>query len=158
MPINDFNSMNTNQMSSNPGAQSAYAPRRRGGKWVWIILLVLVLAGGCYVYRTYFGPVDRETYQAVFIQNGQVYFGQLTYSGKWLTLEDVYYLEAREVLQAEEGVPPAQDNIQLVKLGGELHGPTDEMFIAKSNVLFWENMKADSKVMEAIRAHKAGLE
>ncbi len=43
----------------------------------------------------------------------------------------------------------------MVKLGNELHGPEDEMFITKEHVLFYEDMKADGKVMQAIKEYKA---
>ena len=48
-----------------------------------------------------------------------------------------------------------QKNIELVKLGAELHGPEDAVFIEKSQVLFWENMKDSSKVLEAIKQYQA---
>jgi hypothetical protein len=41
-----------------------------------------------------------------------------------------------------------------VKLGSELHGPQDAMFIDSDKVMFWENMKDDSKVVQAIHQHK----
>lgn len=49
---------------------------------------------------------------------------------------------------------PATDNFSLVKLGNELHGPEDKMSINLSQVLFVEDLKVDSKVVEAIRAYE----
>jgi hypothetical protein len=101
-----------------------------------------------------------EGHQAVFLTNGQVYFGNLSSSGKWLKLTDVYYLQVTQPLQpAGSNDQPAaatgsQPNIQLVKLGNELHGPQDVMYIERDKVLFWENMKDDSKVMDAINKAK----
>jgi hypothetical protein len=48
--------------------------------------------------------------------------------------------------------PPT--NINIVKLGGELHGPTDEMRINRDTVLFIEDLKSDSKVVSAINQLK----
>ena len=41
-------------------------------------------------------------------------------------------------------------DVQLIKLGSEIHGPNDEMIISKSQVLFFENLKKDSKVSTSI--------
>jgi hypothetical protein len=38
----------------------------------------------------------------------------------------------------------------LVKLGNELHGPTDELYINPNQVVFYEFLRDDSKVVESI--------
>lgn len=88
-------------------------------------------------------------WQAVFLTNGQVYFGNVTsITPDTVVLEKIYYLQTSGPLQAG-GVPEAQD-LALVKLGAELHGPTDAMRINRQHVLFIENLKTDSKVVKAI--------
>jgi hypothetical protein len=42
-----------------------------------------------------------------------------------------------------------------VKLGNEMHGPQDQMFIRNEHVLFVENLKDDSKVVQAIQQHQS---
>jgi hypothetical protein len=105
-----------------------------------------------------FFSINREIsgdYQAVFLNNGQVYFGKLKYQRGWIKLKDVYYLQVTDPLQGAEERENisvnTEQNIQLIKLGSELHGPEDEMFIEKNEVMFWENMKDDSKVLQSIR-------
>lgn len=88
-------------------------------------------------------------WQAVFLSNGQVYFGNVArLTPDSLVLRQIYYLQTSGPLQAG-GQQQAQD-LALVKLGGELHGPTDEMLINRDHVLFIETLKADSKVVKAI--------
>lgn len=92
-------------------------------------------------------PIDvpASSWQAVFLSNGQVYFGKLHDDGReYLTLRSVYYLREAGDLQ--------QSNLNLVKLGGELHGPEDAIHIRKDAVLFWENMKETSRVVQTIQA------
>ena len=75
-----------------------------------------------------------------------------------LVLEDIYYLRSAGNLQVSDAkdsiTTPAMDNFSLVKLGNELHGPEDKMSINLSQVLFTEDLKDDSKVVEAIRAYE----
>ena len=89
--------------------------------------------------------IDSSTYQAVFLTNDQIYFGNLkNTSSDYLILSDVYYVK---IDQSGSG--------QLVKLGlGEPHGPKDEMIINQDQVIFWENLKPDSTVVQKIRTMK----
>ncbi|MDZ4244174.1 MAG: hypothetical protein U1C57_03660, partial [Candidatus Doudnabacteria bacterium] len=72
--------------------------------------------------------------------------------------ENIYYLRSAGNLQTSEAknstTTPETDNFSLVKLGNELHGPEDKMSINLSQVLFVEDLKIDSKVVEAIRAYE----
>ena len=97
-------------------------------------------------------PAPKEaTWQAVFLTNNQVYFGHLTNLDRgYLLLTNVYYLRVAENLQ--QGGGDQNQNLNLVKLGGELHGPEDAMFIPKDKVQFWENLSSASKVVNAIQS------
>lgn len=88
-----------------------------------------------------------DAYSAVFLANGQVYFGKMTKnSDKEIVLNNVYYLQVGEAATTLN-----QNSFKLVKLGDELHGPTDELFINKANVIFYEYLRDDSKVVESIK-------
>jgi hypothetical protein len=94
--------------------------------------------------------VDETKVQAVFLTNGQVYFGAITdINTEFIDLQDIYYLNSQ---QADSTTEQAQQptNFSLVKLGCELHGPTDQMLINRDQVSFWENLTDDGKVTKAI--------
>lgn len=91
--------------------------------------------------------IDGSTYQAVLLVSNQVYFGKLSIDGDVYKLNDVFYLAS---------APDANQPGQLLKRGTELHGPTEPMVIPARSVLYFENMRADSQVMQAIRAYKSG--
>ena len=93
-------------------------------------------------------------YQAVFLSNNQVYFGKLSnLNSNFPTLSDIYYLQVTQTLQPRPNTA-TQPQINLVKLGGELHGPEDLMKINKDHILFVEDLKADSQVTNAIKDYK----
>lgn len=101
--------------------------------------------------------IDSDKYQAVFLTNGQVYFGKLeAVDSSYMRLTDVYYLRSQQsaldVTESEDVEEPAaaQADIQLIKLGDELHGPEDEMIISKDQMLFYENLKPNGRVSELI--------
>jgi hypothetical protein len=132
--------------------------------WTVLILLVVIVAAGIafFLFKDKLMPAKTgdAQYQSVFLTNGQVYFGKLSQHGDWATLTDVYYLQIDGSLQAANGdasstpATPNSNDIKLVKLGSELHGPTDAMHIKASNILFWEDMKPDSKVLQAIKQNQ----
>lgn len=89
---------------------------------------------------------SRETdYQAVFLDNGQVYFGKLVEKrGDFYRLKEVYYVQ-----QGAANLQLDMD-FKILKLGNEVHGPEDFMDINQQHILFVEDMKSDSKVVQAI--------
>jgi len=101
---------------------------------------------------------DVTKYQAVFLSNGQVYFGKVTdVNNQTLVLENIYYLRSNSALQTGEATTTSQlaGDFALIKLGNEIHGPQDKMSINLNQVLFTENLKDDSKVVEAIKAYES---
>ena len=103
--------------------------------------------------------IDGSKYQAVFFTNGQVYFGKLKAQGAdYLQLNDVFYLQTNSETPSENPQQATtttdQSNVQLIKLGDEIHGPEDEMVISKDQILFYENLKADGKVTQSIQQYK----
>lgn len=131
-----------------------------------IAAIFLILAAGLYSARGVAGWIEEryafplgEKYQAVFLDNGQVYFGKIVkQEPAYLHLTNIYYLQLREPLQGGESVASeiSVSDLALIKLGNELHGPEDRMTISRGHVLFIETLKEDSKVVQAIRAHRAG--
>lgn len=100
--------------------------------------------------------VDKDGYQAVFLNNGQAYFGKLqsAKSSEYVKITDVWYLRTPETSGKDNKLQESSSdsvNATIVKLGGEIHGPKDEMLIAKNQILFYENLKDDGKVVQAIK-------
>jgi hypothetical protein len=122
-----------------------------------IVLVVLLVAAGAWYVLGRGGAssaIDGGKYQAVFFTNGQVYFGKLTVvNNDYMRLSNVYYLQSKTT--SSETTPQSaskQDNsdVELIKLGNEIHGPDDEMIIAKDQVLFFENLKSTGTVSKTI--------
>lgn len=170
-----------NDLRPNPDRHSAQRPlsqSKRPGwlnrKWskiaITVLLIATLLAAGWYAYSMNAGRFIRnDRYQAVFLANGQVYFGKLQeVGGNYIRLSDIYYLQVQTPQPAGDGVNDAEKNNQqnteaskspqLIKLGEELHSPEDEMLISKDQLLFWENLKDGGKVADAIKDYKKSKE
>lgn len=99
--------------------------------------------------------VDDDKLQAVFLNGGQVYFGKIDdLNGKYVRMSNIYYLRVNQTVQPNQENGTQQqsgaNDISLVKLGCELHGPEDKMLINREQVVFWENLKADGQVAKAV--------
>ncbi|MFH1890666.1 MAG: hypothetical protein ABIJ91_03825 [Candidatus Kuenenbacteria bacterium] len=130
---------------------------------VLVVVILVVIAG--YLVDKYTslnllegsGQDHANVYSAVFLSNGQVYFGQMVKVENGHTeLTDIYYLQAYNppLQQAPNQQAVGQPQLSLVKLGNELHGPEDQMEINNDHIVFIENLKSDSKVVEAILKYK----
>jgi hypothetical protein len=117
-------------------------------------LVLISVIGGALVlvqqrdrlFPTAASQIDRNSYQAVFLVTNQVYFGKVQLAGEDYLLSDVFYLS-----QPENGTTS-----QLIKRGGEPHGPREPMIIPAHSVLYVENLRDDSAVVAGIKAFKAG--
>jgi hypothetical protein len=129
---------------------------------LYAVLVGVALIGilvGWGVSRLVFTGKFTGAYQSVFLTNGQVYFGKVVSGSNAdpIVLQDVYYLQVTQQLQPAPDAsasPQPVPQISLVKLGNELHGPTDEMRITRSQMLFIEDLKSDSQVVKAIQTAK----
>ncbi len=93
----------------------------------------------------------QSRWQAVFIDNGQVYFGHVrNVTSQSMVLTDIYYLQTAGPQLQPSGGTDDQQKLNLIKLGNEVHGPDDRMVITRSHVLLVENLRDDSKVVELI--------
>lgn len=126
---------------------------------VFVLLLAFV---GFLLYRTSTAAhIDTSKYQAVFFTNGQVYFGKLErLNGGYFKLNDIFYLQAQATNKnasenPQETTNQSASDVQLVKLGSEIHGPDDEMIMSQDQILFFENLKKDGKVSDSIAKYKA---
>lgn len=157
------------QVANLPGR----AARRSGNGWlkaiVTILVVVIVIIVGWYGLSK-LGILNSSSsnniafvssdWQAIFLTNGQVYFGKVKgTSNKTLTLGDIYYLQvvSKPLQTTQQGATAdqQQQELTLVKLGNELHGPSDSMIINRDQVLLTEKLKNDSKVVAAINDYVA---
>lgn len=151
------------QSQSQPATQRAVrqTTKSKGNKLVTLLVVLLIVAVvavvGYFAYQAKQPtPPDSSKFQAVFMTNGQVYFGKLTKLGsKYTELSKVYYLQVQQPVQPSSGAKATKDSqVSLTKLGNELHGPTDKMNISSDQVLFWEDLKDDSTVVKAIKDYE----
>lgn len=144
------------------------SPKNEHKSKFWIllglVLVGLVLWGGLAGYKELMMSrlIDGGKYQAVFLTNGQVYFGKLSRVGAdTYKLNKIFYLQAAQSSTAEEDAKnpqktsTASSDVQLIKLGSEVHGPDDQMIIDKGQVLFYENLTKDGKVSQSIEKYYA---
>lgn len=100
--------------------------------------------------------IARTKMQAVFLSNGQIYFGRLSHYGiGYWRLDNAHYLQVSKTpvvpsADAKENVPPQETRTTLMKLSDDMHRPEDALFIPASHILFWQNLQSDSPVARAI--------
>lgn len=121
--------------------------------FVAAIAAVVILLLGVILFATKGGDaneskfVDSSKLQAVFLNTGQVYFGNVkTLNNKYFVLTNIYYLQT-----SGNGQQNSNTSVSLVKLGCELHEPYDKMVINRDQVTFWENLQDNGQVAQAVK-------
>ena len=96
----------------------------------------------------------KNKVQAVFLTNGQVYFGTLSRNGfdAW-RLTNAHYLEKSQV-PAAEGSAEMKTQTTVKKLTQDMHMPEDAMYISHKNILFWQNLQNSSPIAQVIASGK----
>jgi len=93
--------------------------------------------------------IESSKYQAVFLNNGQVYFGNIKdMNSSYVRMTNIYYLTQN----SSNSNSSSNNNYSLVKLGcQQIHDPLDEMVINRAQVTFWENLNPSGKVVTSIK-------
>ena len=153
-PVNQGHFQNQNQNKNNFKKNNSYLGKdkfSRIGLSVLVFAVSIVLIG-LLVFLA-FGTKDTNEYkfvdsnklQAVFLNTGQVYFGNIrAINSQYLDLVNIFYL------QSSASSSKTNSNVTLVKLGCELHAPLDQMVINTSSVTFWENLSPNGQVSKAV--------
>lgn len=116
----------------------------------WLIVAIVAMVVGATVDPRALPFTGSEKLSAVFLLDGQAYFGHLE-DVPWsdtIGLTDVYYLD--DARKTTTDLP-----VGLLKRGSELHEPADGMRIRRDKVLAIERVGPDSPVARAIEAQRA---
>ena len=123
---------------------------------ILIVLIIALVIGGVYFFAKSKNQFSGNAYQAVFLDNDQVYFGKVIREDRDIVeLTSVYYLQVNSSDLLSDATDTTNDSFALVKLGNELHGPEDVMYIYREHILYIENLKSDSRVLSAIEEHQS---
>lgn len=113
--------------------------------------------GGGEFFGNLLGVAPAASYKAVFLTNGTSFFGRIKkMDANFITLEDVFYLRTKTA-PVQATAAASQNQLELVKLGDEIYGPEDVMLLNRRQILSVQDLKADSKVVAAIRNYYATL-
>jgi len=122
---------------------------------LFVALIILIAANNNSTQdKTESSYIKTSKLQAVFLNTGQVYFGNIqTLNNNYLVLTNIFYLQTSSNGSSSSS-SSSNNNVTLVKLGCELHRPYDQMVINRSQVTFWENLQSDGQVATAVATYE----
>ena len=92
---------------------------------------------------------SKSDYVAVYMENSKVYFGKMEGADSdEPKLTDVFTLNVNT--SQAEGSDAPQTDFELVKMTDQFQSPTDLLVLSRNKILYWEPLKDDSRVVEAI--------
>ena len=129
----------------------------------WVLIISVIIIIGLLIYLVLQNFINNQAgglsenkaqWQAIFLSNGQVYFGQVvSENNDSVIIQNIYYLQDK--ISLHQGADQLPKDFPLVKLGNEVHGPYDEMRINRQHIIFVEDLRQDGKIMQAIQKYKA---
>jgi hypothetical protein len=94
--------------------------------------------------------VGARHYQAVFLENGQTWFGHYRDRiGPYDAMDTVFYVQTKA-----SGDPDIPATSQLIKRGNELHAPDPQVLIPKTAIRFIEDLRDDSPIAKYMDAQR----
>mgnify|MGYP003144880243 CR=1 FL=1 len=123
------------------------------------VMVFLVLISSFVVARVLIESAQRDIakdrYQAVHLESGQIFFGKIErIDDNYIRLKGAYYTSQPTPTEGTEAAGETENStapsLSLIRAGEEVYGPDGTVDIATSNVSYWENLRADSKLLEAI--------
>ena len=133
--------------------QPSPKPRRLVLRYVVIVILVLFFAGilGYVAGGGSLVPKQEQKFYAVFLTNGQVFFGTIAQEDREnLVLDNVFYLQLVNQPATGDTAQP-QSQTKLVKKGEEPYGPKNSIRINRQQVSVIEELRSDSQVLQEIQ-------
>lgn len=134
------------------------AVRAAGAVIVTLIALAVLVLLALSIARLLRSPdslgaaIVPNEYQAVFLTNGQVYFGRLSApGGDFYYLRHVYYLTSQASLRSGH-----RAQVVLKPIGSSLHAPQDLMIINRTQISYVENLKPSGAVARYLSADVGG--
>jgi hypothetical protein len=136
---------------------------------VLLSLAALALVAGSFYFLTKANSEASETVQikkisnsnpwyAVKLLDGDIIYGKITdINTDPLIIDSVYYNYDQKRSENDTGQKkPVNEtgDLRLVKRGNETHGPDGKLQVFRAQVVFMENLRADSKVLRVIEENE----
>lgn len=117
-----------------------------------ILFCIVAVSGIWFLISRHFGgssetpPAGASDYAAVYLTNGSVYFGKLTWSLPEPRLTHVWVLEQGTT---QKGQP--QTNV--VPFKNAVWSPSDEIYLNPQSVLYWTYLQSSSNLLKAMQSN-----
>lgn len=145
--------------AANPTPKKNVVISKKNLKKLVVIAVAALLFGAVVGYALLQGTrpqgqqIDHDGYQAVYTTSGQLFFGKLQNAeGNYLVLKTPYTAQDVAPNEADPATPQEADAAtSLLPVSSQLYGPDESMAIRAEQVTFWQNLRDDSKVSQALR-------
>ncbi len=130
------------------GASLTHGMRRLLLPLVGRIVLAVALFVATFAYVEWWDFVPPSfggaRYQAVFLSNGQTYFGHyVDRLGPYAKIENAFYIQQAPAANEDEATTS-----KIVRRGNEFHQPEPFVLLPKTAILFVEDLRTDSSVAQ----------
>lgn len=112
----------------------------------FLVGLVVILV----VWYLFSALVSIGSWKAVFLDNGNVFFGKFVEVpfSRTITLRQVFYIK-------DIATPNSTTTLQVSRIVNDVQGPTDKMIISKDHILYFEVLRSTSPFVKGLNQEVA---
>lgn len=124
--------------------------------WAYFFLIVLIIGLSAFLLfdKKVKKPVAEPTYKIVYLDNNIVYYAKIAKEDQFnIYLSDVYFIDTQTVEKpaVKEGDEPTTESVEILK---KRDGVAGWLAVNRQKVFGFEDLPADSRVLEMIRSYK----
>lgn len=137
-------------------ARKTNSTKKRSYIWAYLVLIILILGLSVFLLfdKQKAKPVTEVAYKIVYLENNIVYYAKIAKEDQFnLYLSDVYFIDTEtvEIPTSEEGGDPRVEEREVLR---RRDGATGWLAVNRQKVFGFEDLPADSRVLEMIRSYK----
>ncbi len=137
-------------------ARKTSSTKKKNYTWAYLVLIILILGLSAFLVfdKQKKKPVVEAPYKIVYLENNIVYYAKIAKEDQFnLYLSDVYFIDTEnvEVPGSEEGEEVKTESREVLR---KRDGATGWLAVNRQKVFGFEDLPADSKIIEMIKSYK----
>lgn len=137
-------------------ARKTNSTKKKSYNWAYLVLIILILGLSAFLVfdKQKKKPVAEASYKIIYLENNIVYYAKITKEDQFnIYLSDVYFIDTEtvEIPAIEEGEEAKTESREVLR---KRDGATGWLAVNRQKVFGFEDLPADSKVLEMIKSYK----
>lgn len=130
--------------------------KKKNYTWAYLLLIILIIGLSAFLVfdKKQKKPVVEPAYKIIYLDNNIVYYAKIAKEDAFnIYLSDVYFIDTQDVEKpaVKEGDEPTTESVEVLR---KRDGSAGWLAVNRQKVFGFEDLPADSKIVEMIKSYK----